>query len=78
MKICVHSFCLADVEDPEIYAGEPLLTWQNSDQGKWVMEHSIQQPYFKITPDHNTYGYKCGIFANLTDEDYTFFKLKWA
>ena len=78
MKICVHTFRLSDSEDPEIYAAEPLYNWQQTEQGQWVLAHSIEQPFFTISVDHVTYGYQCKIFANLKSEDTTFFKLKWA
>lgn len=78
MKICVHSFRISDSEDPQLYAAEPLYNWEHTDQGQWVMNHSIEQPYFQILVDPTTYGYKCQIYADLTSEDITFFKLKWA
>ena len=78
MKICVKTFQLSDVDDPEIYAAEPLYKWQQTEQGQWVMNHSVNQPYFNITVDHNTYGYKCKIYADLSEIDLTYFKLKWA
>ena len=78
MKICVHTFYMGDVEDPEIYAGEPLYQWEKSEKGQWVMNHSIDQPYYNIIPDPNTFGYRCTIFADLLDADLTYFKLKWA
>lgn len=78
MKTCVKTFRLNDVDDPEIYAAEPLYEWQQSEQGQWVMNHSIEQPYFQIAVDHVTYGYQCKIYADLVESDLTYFKLKWA
>ena len=78
MKICVHDFMLSDVDDPDIYAAEPLYKWQQSEQGQWVMKHSVHQPYYNIAVDHNCYGYKCKIYADLSEIDLTYFKLKWA
>ena len=43
-KVVVHQFKISDVEDPDLYAAEPLLKWQESDQGKFIMEHAIEQP----------------------------------
>ena len=31
--ILVHEFIIGDVEDPEIYAADPLLKWQESEEG---------------------------------------------
>ena len=32
-KLVVHRFRLGDVEDPDLYAAEPLYKWQESDSG---------------------------------------------
>jgi hypothetical protein len=31
--VVVHEFTMGDVEDPDIYAAEPLLAWQKSEAG---------------------------------------------
>lgn len=75
--IKVHGFTVGDVEDPEIYAAQPLWEWQNSDAGKWVMEHAIETPVYHQSIDHMTYGYKYVIVAKLTDQDAFVYTLKW-
>lgn len=77
IRLTVYRFSVGDVEDPEIYAAAPILTWQNSEPGKWIMEHAIDKPMYRQYIDHNTYGYQYSITADLTDEDAMIFKLKW-
>jgi hypothetical protein len=74
----VHSFEMGDVEDPDLYAAEPLLKWQNSESGSWVMSHALEPPTWHRIIDHMTYGYKYAITAKLSAVDYTFWCLKWA
>lgn len=76
-KLVVHRFRVGDAEDPDLYAAEPLLKWQNSEQGKWIMEHAVDQPEFHRHLDHNTYGYQYAVTAELEDKHYTFYTLKW-
>ena len=38
--VVVHEFPMGDVEDPDLYAAQPLWDWQNSEAGAWVMEHA--------------------------------------
>ena len=38
-QIIVHTFQMGDVEDPDLYAAEPLYAWQKSLPGEWVMEN---------------------------------------
>jgi len=77
ITVIVHTFTVGDVEDPEIYAASPILDWQNTDKGTWVMEHSIEPPIYMRAIDHNVYGYKYCIRANLKDEDALYYKLRW-
>lgn len=73
----VHEFSMADVDDPDIYAGEPIYKWQQTDAGKWVMENAIQKPSWHRQADIYTYGYRYQIRADLTAEQVTFFELKF-
>ena len=76
-KIVVHSFTMGDVEDPDLYAAEPLLKWQNSDQGQWVMAHALETPVWHRHQDYHLYGYRYAITAKLMGRDYTYWALKW-
>jgi hypothetical protein len=77
IKLRVYEFSMGDVEDPEIYAAEPLYKFEKSEQGQWVMEHALEKPVFYIGPCMQTYGYRCRVEAVLSEEDATFFQLKW-
>ena len=73
----LHSFTMVGTEDPEIYAAEPILDWEKSEAGQWVMANSIEKPSFHIIVDHNIYGYRVIITGDLTPEAQTFFTLKY-
>lgn len=73
----VHRFTVSDVDDPEIYAAEPILKWQNSESGKFIMEHATEKPSYHQHLDHVTYGYQYAITATLKETDYTYWKLKY-
>ena len=75
--VCVHEFLLSDVEDPEIYLAEPILAWQSSEAGQWIMTHAAQPPYWIKTMDLTSYTYQIRIMARLSEQNQTFFKLKW-
>lgn len=76
-KVVVHRFRLGDVDDPELYAAEPLWQWQQSDAGKFVMEHAIDKPVWHKHIDHLTYGYQFAIVAELEMKKLSEFYLKW-
>jgi hypothetical protein len=71
-----HEFTLGDVEDPEVYAASPLYEWQQTEMGKWVMEHCAD-PTYKVMVDQNTFGYKVTIYGNLSAENAIYFTLKY-
>jgi hypothetical protein len=75
--VVVHEFTMGDVEDPDLYAAEPLLAWQKSEAGEWIMSHSVDQPQWHRTVDYNSYGYRYCITSRLKEQDELFFKLKF-
>ena len=77
MILQVYEFPMGDVEDPEIYAAEPLHKWEHSEMGQWVMKNSKITPSFNIASCPDTYGWRCYVTAELEGEELTFFKLKW-
>ena len=75
--IVVHRFRMGDVEDPDIYAAQPLWEWQESEQGRWIMEHAIDKPIWHRHHDVITYGYEYAITVKLKERDYTHWLVKW-
>ena len=43
-KVVVHRFKLSDVDDPDLYAAEPIYKWEKSEPGQFVMKHAIDKP----------------------------------
>lgn len=77
MQLQVHSFIIGDVEDPEIYAAEPIIAFEQSNKGQWLHEHSYKQMAFNIVADPSIYGYRVIVSAWLRDTDLTYYRLKW-
>ena len=75
-SLVVHTFSLGDVEDPELYAAQPIWEWQQTDNGKWVMEHAVEVPVFHKHVDYVTYGYRYAITAKLKEQDAIIWALK--
>ena len=76
-NIVVHEFSMGDVEDPDLYAAQPISEWQDSEAGKFVMEHAVEKPYWTRTVDLHSYGHRHVIVARMRESDQTFFKLKF-
>jgi hypothetical protein len=72
----VHEFNMGDVEDPDLYAAQPLYEWQQSEQGQWVMEHAVETPSWYRIPDTMQYGYKYQIRAKLSGPRLTEYLLR--
>ncbi len=68
---------VGDVEDPDIYVGQYIWEWQETDEGKWVMEHSRPLPSWHRSVNNVTYGYQYDIRAYLTPKQITYFELKY-
>ena len=75
--VCVHEIAMSDVEDPDLFVAHPIYEWQQTEVGQFVMTHAVEPPYWTRTIDHVTYGYRYRIMARLSEQNETFWRLKW-
>jgi len=75
-KVVVHRFQMGDVEDPDLYAAQPLWDWQQSEMGAWVMKHAVETPEWHRMHDYISYYHRYAVVARLKGVDYTFWTLK--
>jgi hypothetical protein len=76
MKITFHAFSMGDVDDVEIYAAQPIYEWQQSDHGRWVMEHASDLRFYQHADPH-TFGHRITIQGELEDAKATEYFLRW-
>ena len=76
-ELIVHRFKMGDVEDPDLYAAQPLWEWQQSETGAWVMSHAVETPVWHRYMNPASYHTDYAVVAKLTAQDATFFILKW-
>jgi len=65
-KIIVHKFTMGDVEDPDLYAADPIWKWQQTQVGKFVMKHADKTIWVRNV-DHNYHGYRYYIVAEFDE-----------
>ena len=75
--VIVASFNVGDVDDPDLYAAEPIWQWQQTPAGKWIMEHAVEQPFWHREISPHLMGYKYHIVARLKEPDELYWTLKW-
>lgn len=75
-EVVVHTFTVNEVGDPDLYAAEPIIEWQCSEQGQWVMQHAVETPTWWRVHDWQLSGYKFQIRAKLTGPRLTEWLLK--
>jgi hypothetical protein len=61
----VHQFSMGDVEDPDLYAAEPLYQWEHSEAGQWIMKNAADTPTWYRIADPSSYGYRYQVRAKL-------------
>jgi hypothetical protein len=76
-KIVVHQFLMGDVEDPDLYAAQPMWDWEKSEQGQFVMKNAVDTPEWHRHIDHTTYGHRYAIVAELESKKLAEFYLRW-
>jgi hypothetical protein len=77
ITIVAHEFRIGDVEDPDLWAGEPLWKWQQTEEGQWIMNHATETPIWNRSIDQSYMGYKYTVTAKLSPRDYTYWSVKW-
>jgi hypothetical protein len=75
--VCVYEIRMGDVEDPDLLIASPIWDWQQSEAGKFIMEHAVDKPYWARHLDYNSYGHVYRIMARLNEQHETFWRLKW-
>ena len=76
-RLIVHRFLLGDTGDPYIYAALPIAQFEKTEKGMWVTEHAMGDVTFTISPDYSNLGYRGDIVARFSEEDTTYFILKY-
>lgn len=77
-EVIVHQFLVEDFEDPDIHAAEPLIKWEKSEQGQWVMKNACEVPAWYRLPDPATYQYRYQIRAKFMGKALTEWMLKYS
>ena len=75
-EVVVHEFTMGDVDDPDLYAAEPLWQWQQSEEGQWIMAHAVETPSWYRIPDQLQYGYGFEVRAKLSGARLTEYMLR--
>jgi hypothetical protein len=73
--VCVHEIRMGDVEDPDLWVASPIWDWQQTEAGKFVMEHATEKPYWISQLDYTTYSHMYKIMARLSEQNETFWRL---
>jgi len=72
----VHRFVMSYSDDPLIVVAEPIYKWQQTEKGKWVMKHGIDQ-VFHCQSEPMTYNQNVIITAMITPKRWTEFCLRF-
>jgi hypothetical protein len=76
-EVVVHRFRLGDVEDPDLYAAQPLWEWQKSEAGQFVMKNAVETPEWRRQADNANWGYQYIIVAELEKKKLSEFYLRF-
>lgn len=76
-KVVVHSFSMGDVDDPDLYAAQPLYEWQESEAGKFVMSNAIEPPIWHRQADPINWGHRYVVVAEMEKKKLAEFYLRF-
>lgn len=75
--VVVYEFSMGDVEDPDLYAATPILDWEHSEPGQWVLATAVETPFWRRVHNIIDFGYRYQIVARLREPDEVFWRLKF-
>jgi len=73
----VYRFRLGDVEDPVLYAADPVCQWQQTEAGKFVMANAVEPIWWIQSWNHLWNGFDFVVVARMKESDQTFYTLKY-
>ena len=77
MKVTFHTFRMGDVDDIDIYVAQPIWEWQQTDQGRWVMDNAYDLVYQTVA-DYAAWGHIIAIQGEIQDpKKLTEYFLRW-
>jgi hypothetical protein len=77
-KIVFHKIRMGDVEDPDLFVAQPIWEWQQTEQGKFVMENAVPNSHeWHRHLDPLTYGHQYAIVAEMSSKKLSEYYLRW-
>jgi len=67
---------MGDVEDPELYAAQPLYEFMQTPKGQWIKENCAD-PQYIVRADNHNWGHKIIVYGEVEDQLATEYLLKW-
>ena len=76
-KLVVHKISMGDVEDPDLMVAQPIWDWQQTPQGKFIMDHAVETPSWERMTDVHYMGWTYFVVAELEKKRLTEYYLKF-
>ena len=68
---------LGDPSDPDLIVVQLIDVWLNTEQGRWVRDHSVSMQYQFVDDDQYHIGLSYILTANFTEANALLYKLKY-
>jgi hypothetical protein len=59
------------------YSEHNVAVWRSSEQGAWIIEHTVEPPTVHWHHDYNAMEDVVYVIAKLHEQDWAYFVLKW-
>lgn len=76
--VLVKEILMGDVEDPYLYAAEPIIAWEKTEEAQYVKQHSSEELVFYCDHSPSNWGIVIRIYAELSGEALTYYRLKYS
>ena len=87
-EVILYESQLGDVGDPDDYARAMIAAWEDSEAGRWAKDHVkvrkilyannyVINDWARRDKQTHIVTYTVKIIAEMNEEDYTYYTLKW-
>lgn len=77
MKVIFHKFNIRATIDDDVVVAEPIYQWQQTEHGRWVMDHARDLTYHHHQSDLNHWSYDVIIRGELCDKSAVEYHLRF-
>lgn len=77
-EIEVKRFTVSEFDDPDLHAARPMIEWEKSEMGQWIMKNAVDVPTWHKIVNYSSLEHIYSIRAKLAGPSLTEYLLRYS